>query len=55
MDKTKEARDRKLIQLIQSRCKHRRVGIVKGSATIFYCEDCEKILYGMASTFPKGG
>jgi len=43
---TKEAYDREIIQLIQSRCVHRRLGIVKGSEAVFYCEDCEKIFYG---------
>lgn len=40
-----EARDREIIQPIQSRCIHRRLGIVKNT-DIFYCQDCEKILYG---------
>jgi hypothetical protein len=40
----KEAKKRELIQLIQSRCVHRRLGIVKGSDVV-YCQDCEKILY----------
>jgi len=48
---TKEARDREIIQLIQSRCVHRRLGVIKIARLfydqlIFYCQDCEKILYG---------
>ena len=54
MNKTKEAKDREIIQLIQSRCVHRRIGIVKGSEFVFYCEDCEKVLYGINSSPPQG-
>ena len=46
MDKTKEVKDREIIQLIQSRCVHRRRGIVKGSDNVQYCQDCEKVLNG---------
>ena len=42
----KEAKKREVIQLIQSRCNHRRLGIVKGSDVV-YCQDCEKILYDL--------
>lgn len=42
----KEAKDREIIQLIQSRCVHRRQGIVKDSDNVLYCQDCEKVLYG---------
>ena len=40
----KEAKKRDLIQLIQSRCVHRRRGIVKGTDVV-YCQACNKILY----------
>jgi len=53
-EKSKEAKDREIIQLIQSRCVHRRIGIVKGSDNVFYCQDCEKILYGMGSKDRRG-
>lgn len=47
-----EARKREVVQLIQSRCKHRRLGIVKSARLILqkkivYCQDCEKILYDL--------
>jgi hypothetical protein len=47
-----EARKREVVQLIQSRCVHRRRGIIK-TANLFYqkkivyCQDCEKILYDL--------
>ena len=46
----KEAKDREIIQLIQSRCAHRRRGVIseKGhniTVFMFYCQDCLKILY----------
>lgn len=44
--KKTEEKDREIIQLIQSRCIHRRLGIVKDSDNVLYCQDCEKILYG---------
>lgn len=53
-EESKEAYDRGIIQLIQSRCVHRRIGIVKGSELVFYCEDCEKILYGMGLKVRRG-
>lgn len=48
IEKTKEARDREIIQLIQSRCVHRRMGILKVAKAfyqvkILYCQDCEKL------------
>lgn len=51
IERTKEAKDREIIHLIQSRCVHRRQGIIKVARAfydqlIFYCQDCEKILYG---------
>ena len=51
-----EARKREVVQLIQSRCVHRRRGIVKAARLvnqkkIVYCQDCEKILYDLE----KGG
>ena len=47
-----EARKRHIIQLIQSRCNHRRLGIVEAARRVYqqkivYCEDCEKILYDL--------
>lgn len=47
-----EAKKREIIQLIQSRCVHRRLGIVKAARLvhqkkIVYCQDCEKILYDL--------
>jgi len=44
-DKNKEAKARAILQTIQSLCKHRRRGIVKGSQNVLYCQDCLKILY----------
>lgn len=49
--KSKEAKDREIIQLIQSRCVHRRMGILKVAkafyqAKILYCQDCEKLFPG---------
>jgi len=44
IERTKEAKDREIIQLIQSRCIHRRLGIVKNSDNVLYCQDCEKII-----------
>ena len=43
----KEAKDRKIIQLIQSRCVHRRMEILKVAEDfyhrkILYCQDCLK-------------
>ncbi len=51
IERTKEARDREIIHLIQSKCVHRRQGVIKVARDfyhqlIFYCQDCEKILYG---------
>lgn len=51
IQETKEAKDREIIHIIQSRCIHRRQGIIKVAREfydqlIFYCQDCEKILYG---------
>lgn len=46
MEKAKEAKDRETIQLIQSRCKHRRRGIVSQEGhNVQYCQDCNKIFY----------
>ena len=47
-----EARKREVVQLIQSRCVHRRRGIIKAARLvnqekIVYCQDCEKILYDL--------
>ena len=52
----KEARKREVVQLIQSRCVHRRRGIIKVAKLFYhqevvYCQDCEKILYDLE----KGG
>ena len=41
----KEAKNRELVQLIQSNCRHRRMGIIKNSGTVLYCQDCMKVLY----------
>ena len=51
-----EAKKREVIQLIQSRCVHRRRGIIKAARLLYqkkivYCQDCEKILYDLE----KGG
>jgi len=51
IERTKEARDREITHMIQSQCVHRRQGVIKIAKLfydqlIFYCQDCEKILYG---------
>lgn len=44
---TKEAKDREAIQLIQSRCAHRRRGVVSEEGhNVLYCQDCNKPFYG---------
>lgn len=47
-----EARKREIIQVIQSGCVHRRLGIIKAARLLYqkkivYCQDCEKILYDL--------
>ncbi len=51
IERTKEAKDRETIHMIQSQCVHRRQGVMTVARLfydqlIFYCQDCEKILYG---------
>lgn len=44
----KEAKDRETIQLIQSRCVHRRRGVTSDEGhNVVKCLDCEKFLYGL--------
>ncbi len=45
---TKEAKDRETIQLIQSRCVHRRRGVTSDEGhNVVKCLDCGKFLYGL--------
>ena len=47
LDKDKEARKREIVQLVQSRCKHKRKGVVSEEGhNISHCLDCGKIFYG---------
>lgn len=47
LNKDKEAKKREVIQKVQSRCKHRRRGIVSQEGhNVQYCQDCNKIFYG---------
>lgn len=51
IERTKEAKDREIIQLIQSRCVHRRMGILKLGIFLYdqkflYCQDCLKSFPG---------
>jgi len=42
-EKTKEAKISKTTRLIQSRCIHRRMGIMtEGEHKFFHCQDCGK-------------
>lgn len=49
IDKAKrgtEAKKREIIQLVQSRCKHRRMGVLSQEGhNILYCQDCNKPFY----------
>jgi len=44
LTKAKEAEKRRIVKLVQSRCKHTRCGYL-GEAKVFLCLDCGKILY----------
>jgi len=47
LSKDKEAKKREIIQLVQSRCKHRRMGVLSQEGHNFlYCQDCNKPFYG---------
>jgi len=47
LNKDKEAKKREIIQLVQSRCKHRRRGVISEEGhNVIYCQDCLKTFYG---------
>ena len=46
LTKDKEAKKREIIQLVQSRCKHRRMGVLSQEGhNLLYCQDCNKPFY----------